>query len=354
LAVLGIAFALSSACASARSHLAPDCTRCAARGQALLWGAWFDDSVPWNMAPVRAFDELVGDRVSVVEFGAPFANCDSRCVFYKFPWTAMRNIWRQGAVPMLSWSSQSVPSSTHEPDFTLAAVIAGRYDSFIRQFARAAKRWGHPFFLRFDWEMNGNWFPWSERENGNRPGQFVAAWRHVHDIFTAVGASSVTWVWCPNVDLHHRLIGLRELYPGGRYVDWTCMDGYNFGGGPATGGWVSFDRLFRSTYREITRTVAPGKPMMIGETGTVGSPRARATWIARMFADLPRRFPDIHGVMWFQRTDGGDWPIFPGSREAAAFAAGIHNDERAGGAFCPRIRGPIAAPSSRPSAGACS
>ena len=68
-------------------------------------------------------------------------------------------------------------------------MISGKYDSYIPQnVAEDARDWGHPFFLRFDWEMNGNWFPWSEGVNGNQSGEFVAAWRHVHDIFTSVGA----------------------------------------------------------------------------------------------------------------------------------------------------------------------
>ena len=79
-------------------------------------------------------------------------------------------------------------------------MIAGRYDEYIREFAEEARAWGHPFFLRFNWEMNGDWFPWSEGVNGNPSGEYVAAWRHVHDIFAAVGATNVTWVWCPFVD----------------------------------------------------------------------------------------------------------------------------------------------------------
>ena len=103
----------------------------------------------------------------------------------------MESIRDYGAIPVFSWSSQSIPSSLNEPDFQLSDVIAGTYDSYIREFAEAARDWGHPFFLRFNWEMNGNWFPWSEGVNGNQPGEFVAAWRHVHDIFTAVGADNV-------------------------------------------------------------------------------------------------------------------------------------------------------------------
>src|SRR6266496_1414193 len=73
--------------------------------------------------------------------------------------------------------------------------------------------------------MNGNWNPWSEQVNGNKSGQFVLAWRHVHDIFTAQGVTNVTWVWSPNIDFSNS-VPLRKLYPGNSYVDWIAMDGY--------------------------------------------------------------------------------------------------------------------------------
>ena len=111
-------------------------------------------------------------------------------------------------------------------------MIEGRYDAYIREFAEAAKAWGHPFFLRFNWEMNGNWFAWSEGVNGNQPGEYVAAWRHVHDIFTSVGATNATWVWCPNVDPGKEFDDLALALSGRRYVDWTCLDGYNWGTNP--------------------------------------------------------------------------------------------------------------------------
>ena len=115
------------------------------------------------------------------------------------------------------------------PDFQLSDVLSGRYDSYIREFAEAARNWGHSFFLRYDWEMNGNWFPWNEAVNENNPGEYVAAWRHVHDIFTAVGATNATWVWCPYAEDDRHFTNLAPLYPGDEYVDWTCMDGFNWG-----------------------------------------------------------------------------------------------------------------------------
>ena len=98
---------------------------------------------------------------------------------------------------------------------------------YLRQYASEAKAWGHPFFLRFASEMNGSWVSWSERHSGNSAGQFVQAWRHVHDIFTSVGATNVTWVWCPNTENAYTT-PLEDLYPGNAYVDWAGIDGYNF------------------------------------------------------------------------------------------------------------------------------
>ena len=117
--------------------------------------------------------------------------------------------------------------------------------------------------------MNGNWFPWGTgRGSQNTPADFVAAWRHVHEIFTEAGATNVQWVWCPNIALHSHS-GFRALYPGNSYVDWTCLDGYNFGN-----PWRSFETIYGRSYKEILR-IAPSKPMMVGETGQANTPAAR-------------------------------------------------------------------------------
>ena len=65
------------------------------------------------------------------------------------------------------------------------------------RWARALAAFGGPVRLRFAQEMNGDWYPWGAGTNGNTPAEFVRAWRHVHDIFTAAGATNVQWVWSP-------------------------------------------------------------------------------------------------------------------------------------------------------------
>jgi mannan endo-1,4-beta-mannosidase len=319
----------------------------------LYWGASIGDQLsgdqpPWDMSALSEFEGMTGKGLSLVHFMAPFAQCtSSRCSYYDFPAKEMEGIRQHGSIPFFSWSSQSIPSSLDEPNFQLSDVIAGTYDSYIREWATEAKAWGHPFFLRFNWEMNGNWFPWSEGVNGNQPGEYVAAWRHVHDIFTAVGATNATWVWCPNVDPNHKMQDLASVYPGNEYVDWTSLDGYNWGTNPAKPDrWRSFDELYDSTYDEIVEGIAPAKPMVIGEVGSTEYGGSKAEWIEEMLAELPTEYPQIRGLLWFEKYDDGmDWPIETSTTATGAFARGIQSPSYLGNQFGGLGDGPIPPPS---------
>ncbi len=318
----------------------------------IYWGASISDQpsgeqAPWDMSLVTKFEETAGKQLSLVNFFSPFANCaSSPCSFYEFPSGPMESIRRHGAIPVFSWSSQSIPTSLSETNFELADVINGTYDNYIREFAEAAREWGHPFFLRFDWEMNGNWFPWAEGVNGNQSGEFVAAWRHVHDIFTSVGATNATWVWCPNVDPENDLQNLSSLYPGDEYVDWTGLDGYNWGTNPAKPDrWRSFDELYASTYQQIVNTIAPSKPLLISEIGSTEYGGSKAEWISEALAQIPTAYPQIHGLIWFDTYDDGmDWPIESSTSASSAFAAGISGPEYATSNYANLSTDPIQPP----------
>ncbi|MDB5693500.1 MAG: beta-mannanase, partial [Alphaproteobacteria bacterium] len=188
-----------------------------------------------------------------------------------------------------------------------------------------------------------NWFPWSEGVNGNKSGEFVAAWRHVHDIFTSVGATNASWVWCPNVDPGNKLQDLASLYPGDEYVDWTGLDGYNWGTNPVSPkGWMSFDELFRSTYDRITETIAPTKPLIISEVGCSEQGGSKAAWIADALKSAQTNYPMLRGLLWFEKYDDGmDWPIETSSSAASAFAAGVQSSAYLGNAFGSAVPGAI-------------
>jgi len=320
--------------------------------QPLYWGATIGshltgNQAPWDMNAVSKFEQGAGKSASAVQFFQPFANCNPGCSFYRFPTAPMNSIRSHGSIPVLSWSSQSIPSSLNEPDFQLSDLIEGRYDSYIREFAEEARAWGHPFFLRFDWEMNGGWFPWAEGVNGNQSGQFVAAWRHVHDIFAAAGATNATWVWCPFVEGGEPAGRLSSLYPGDAYVDWTGLDGYNWGTNPAApNGWRSFDQLFAGSYGAIAASVAPAKPMMIAEVGSSEYGGDKAAWIRDALAKVPTAYPQVRALLWFDKFDDNmDWPIETSSTATSAFAEGVSQSVYVGADYAQLAGGPIQPPS---------
>jgi hypothetical protein len=314
------------------------------------WGAWIGPqftgtAAPEDMTAVTDFEALSRKPLSLLETFSPWAICSaSTCPPNQaFPAASLEKMRNYGAVPIYSWASER-NGEVSEPDYQLADIISGTYDSYIRQWALEAKAWGHPFFLRFDWEMNGNWFPWSESVNGNKAGEFVAAWRHVHDIFAAVGATNASWLWCPYVNPNGNLQSVASVYPGDAYVDWTCLDGYNKG--TASGGkWRTFSYLFGPDYREITETLAPSKPMLIAEVASSESGGSKAAWIEEMFTQLPVDFPKVRGLMWFDYYDqGNDWPLETSQSATEAFAAGISDPRYLTNAFGSLPDGPVPAP----------
>jgi hypothetical protein len=282
----------------------------------VLWGATISGppgqgDPPWNWAAQTAFEQRSagGKRASVAAFGGTLGSDPG------FPADPFRIARRHGTIPFFSWSTAGL--SDRE-------IAGGAADEAIRRFARGAAAWGHPFFVRLDWEMNGSWFPWGVGNAGTTAADYVAMWRHVHDVAIQAGAVNATWVWCPNVDVEGRLAtSLASVFPGRRYVDWTCLDGYN-----SDDPWWSFRQLFARSYDEITRRLAPGKPLIVAETASTERGGSKPGWIREMFALLPRRFPHIRGLMWFERADPGlfdvsDWTLASSPAASAAFAAGI-------------------------------
>src|ERR1051326_8974654 len=199
----------------------------------VYWGAYMDGA-PFDTTAMDRFEADAGRKESIVHWGEPWQMNGQMMAFQTAQYEAVR---LRGAIPMIDWLSWNLGAPIDDPNYSLARIYNGTYDSYIRTWATAAKAWGHPFFVRFDHEMNGNWYPWSELRNGNHAGDFVRAWRHVHDIFTSVGATNATWVWTIN-GVFSTSIPLPGLYPGDSYVDWTGMDAYNRASGPTS--WLTF------------------------------------------------------------------------------------------------------------------
>ena len=285
------------------------------RTQRVYWGAYIDGG-PWSPTKLATFESLTGKGLGIVHWGQPWWRNGAYARFDAVPMNAVRS---HGSIPLLDWGSWDYSQGPNQPTFQLSDIISGNHDAFIKQWATDARNWGHPLFLRFDWEMNGNWsFPWSEQLNGNQPGQYVKAWRHVHDIFVQVGATNVTWVWNPNTD-YPGATSLASLYPGDAYVDWTAMDGYNWG--VDKGGWQSFTQIFATTYAQLLQ-LAPTKPIMLGETASSEDGGSKAAWLTdALSVQLPQAFPKIKALVWMNWNCGDtalEWPLESSSASTAA------------------------------------
>jgi endoglucanase len=151
-------------------------------------------------------------------------------------------------------------------------------------------------------------------------GKYVAAWRHVHDIFVAEGATNVLWVWCPLVNdvpatpWNH----WTDYYPGDAYVDWVGIDAYNWGSSSSCCVWQSFAALLTgSPYQDY----AAKKPIMLPETASAEVGGNKAQWITDMHHDLMTEFRGIRAVVWFDINKETDWRIASSPSALAAYKA---------------------------------
>jgi hypothetical protein len=291
------------ASARARHHAPPPPTDVLARGSAVALGVNLPDgpSVP----ELGAFAQLVGRRPRLVMW---YLDWKQRLIDER----ALRGLRREGALPLITWDPQ-----VRGVGVPLTAIARGRYDRYIRRSARAARRWRKIVYVRFAHEMNTGSSPYGPGHAGDGARAFRAAWRHIVRIFRAVHATNVRWVFSPNVACLGKC-PFDRFYPGNGWVDWTAVDGYNYGsviGSP----WRSFSQIFRSSYQALTG-LAP-KPVMIAETASTELGGNKAAWILGMAAALRTDFGKVRAMVWFDREKETDWRVDSSPASLAAFRA---------------------------------
>lgn len=224
--------------------------------------------------------------------------------------------YREGAVPLLTWEPKGASSSTDQPAYALSRIISGQFDDYITRFAQGIKDQRWPVILRFAHEMNGDWYPWCEDSNGNRPGDYVKAWRHVHHVFTVLGVENVIWLWSPNVLRGTGDADLGDFFPGDPYIDWAGVDAYGFGERTAS---EILDPAF-GRIKQLTQ-----KPILIAETGSQPGPQ-QPGWTADLFRWIGRH-RSIVGFVWFNHSvaEGGkhDYRFTANPATQAAFRSGL-------------------------------
>ena len=211
-------------------------------------------------------------------------------VFYAWPDTLPSKITGMpaGSIPMVSWRG---PRYRH--------ILDGGSDPLIARAARRLKAFDRPVLLRWGWEMNGFWYDWGGRRNGNDTEGYVKCFRRLRKVFDAEGADNVSWVWSPNWESQPRESWNRQdaYYPGDEYVDWVGVSGYNL-------GKERVARLFDPIYTKY----ADRKPIMISEVSAKDHGGAtKADWITELQRYVEQR-PAIGAVVWFDTDTHPHYP----------------------------------------------
>ena len=295
LALAGLALGAASPASARRRTPPPPTTTTTTRPTAALvpaagalFGAYSNPDITnwWTKTEVLNRETLIGRRYAIdahVAWYGAYGKGPGSGMLSELQWDLP-----YGRIPLLSFDGPTRPFPGY------AAIANGSVDTYILQWAQMLKSVGTRMFFRPWWEMNANWFSWG---NGD-PATYIAAWRHMHDLFVRAGATNVVWVWTPNVT-DGGAPHWTYYYPGDAYVDWVGIDGYNWGGS----SWKSFATRFGGA-GGVYANYAARKPIMIAEYGSVELGGDKGQWYRDMLTSVPGQFPSIAALVAWDSIDG--------------------------------------------------
>ena len=259
------------------------------------------------------------------------------------------------ATPVITLMTDSgLNSYTKEQVVTFAKILSG-FDT--------------PMFLRWNHEMNGSWYIWSQQ-----PTLYIEKFKEFADEMHKT-ASNVAMVWTPNQGAGYpwttgqyynsdpssadfALLDTNKdgvwnwlddpyspYYPGDAYVDWVGHSYYHWSNTdvrgkneiPYDGQWAEANGIGGAAtvpnFHEVY-AVGHSKPMMIAETsalydphytkgGTASEAEIKNAWVKEVYnltddnnAKLPEDLPRIKAILWFSElkyeqevTGDVDWRL---------------------------------------------
>lgn len=189
---------------------------------------------------------------------------------------------------------------------TWQQTASGKYDAYLRGQAAAIAAYRKPVFVTFEHEPDQ-----AARKALGSPSDFIAAWRHVRQVYRAAGATNAVWVWVV-MGYPTMLSYAASFWPGNGYVDWISWEAYNtsgcMSGPPDPARYWSFGDDVLPFYNWLMANgsksgIDVSKPMMISESASTiypSQPALTARWYAGMPAVLASH-PKIKAVALWDR-----------------------------------------------------
>lgn len=222
----------------------------------------------------------------------------------QFPMLEAKTISTLGSIPVITWEpwvndfdvkTMGLTPEMNNDKNSMYNVSKGYYDSYIRSWAKKAKVFGKPFYLRLGHEMNDpTRYPWGAEKNLSE--HFIMAWRHVHDIFKEEGVNNIIWVWSP----HLSYPPIKKYYPGDEYVDMVGCTVLNYGKAISWSDWWSFEEIFGTHYEELSSFK---KPIMIAEFGSLPEGGDRSIWYKDAINLVYEKYKNVKALIFYNYSE---------------------------------------------------
>jgi mannan endo-1,4-beta-mannosidase len=274
--VVVVALVVAAAALRASGILSPKSAKAVpAPSQQIKYLGVYEPGAPNTYSGVEQFANAVGRKPNLVSYYSGWGQ--------KFALSFAETAESHSATTIVQVDPGNIP---------LAEIAAGKYDSYLTSYATQVAAFKHTVVISFGHEMNGFWEPWGYRHQS--PTSFIAAWRHIVDVFRRQGAGNVTWLWQVNSS-SSQTGPVKDWWPGSHYVTWVGVSGYYYVPGN------TFANVFTPVVTSIRQFSQA--PLLIAETA-VGPQAEQVRGIKDLFAGI-RAQHDL-GLVWFdQHSYGG-------------------------------------------------
>lgn len=231
----------------------------------------------------------------------------------------MNPIYSNGSTAIITWEAWGLSNQD---------ITDGKKDSYIKNMAQSMKSYNKEIWINLMHEANGNWYDWAVGDSKvNTNETYIAAYRHVVNIFRQEGAFNVKFIFCVNSSSCGEGSSFLGHYPGDAYVDMVAMDGYNWGTTQSWGStWQSFDQIYANCYKTMCQV---DKPILITEMSSTETGGNKAQWITDTYKTIRSNYPRIKVVSWFGENKETDWRINSSDASLAAYVAAVKNNSSA-------------------------
>lgn len=288
-----------------------------------------------DIAPMDEIKHETGRYPAIWTVWSAWGNPDSKA----FPSGMVKKIKSRGAVPMVFWEPVKRQGlCTDHARFK--KIKNGKFDGYIKNWARGAKKSKTKILLRFAHEINGRYFPWTIGSCGNKVKDYKAAWKRVHHLVrNKVGAKNVKFVWTVAKKSSTGGNPYKRFYPGKAYVQFVGFSSFNWG---SQGKWLSMVQGVKPVMKWFKQFTS--KPVIIAELGSNqnGGPASdtsvdKPSWIRKGYVATYKTYPQIKAIVYLNEDLRGvghpDWSLNSPNPEAMEAYKDIVNDARFKGRF---------------------